>query len=287
MADFRNYAGIDASFFLCHYGVGHEDGGHSGRYKWGSGDRPKQSEEKSLRERISGHFSKENRLQRYKTRALKNIDKRYDKRIKFMEDASIAQKEYSTQREAKKPNSNRIKKKDARIENEIDFEVEALKVMKSKEIEAVMNMDYSGMQAERFAVLKSAGKNWLRDRIAVGIGTVVLGPVGATIGAMYSVSHRNRLRDAKAAYRLTGSTKKHHEARFKDQLYRETRGGRYKYDKEAYAEKKKERDKKYSYALDKGEISRIRALYRSGYTQAEVAEKLGISPSSVSRVVSA
>ncbi len=28
---------------LYHYGVGHKDGGHSGRYPWGSGDRPKQS----------------------------------------------------------------------------------------------------------------------------------------------------------------------------------------------------------------------------------------------------
>lgn len=287
MADFRCYAGMDASAFLCHYGVGHEDGGHSGRYKWGTGDRPKQSEEKSLRERVSEHFSKENRLQRYKTRALKNIDKRYDKRIKFMEDVAVAQKEYSTQREAKKPNSNRIKKKDARIENEIDFEVEALKAMKSKEIEAVMNMEYKDIGNERMQYAISAGKNYLRYGLSVGVGSIALGPIGATAGAIWALSHRNRYRDAKAAYRLNGNTKRHHEARFKDQLYRETRGGRYKYDKEAYAEKKKERDKKYSYALDKGEISRIRALYRSGYTQEEVAEKLGISPSSVSRVVSA
>jgi hypothetical protein len=27
---------------LYHYGVGHKDGGHSGRYPWGSGDNPKQ-----------------------------------------------------------------------------------------------------------------------------------------------------------------------------------------------------------------------------------------------------
>ena len=27
---------------LMHYGVGHLDGGHSGRYPWGSGDNPEQ-----------------------------------------------------------------------------------------------------------------------------------------------------------------------------------------------------------------------------------------------------
>lgn len=41
--DFRLYAGVDfSSDFLAHYGVGHDKGGHSGRYPWGSGDRPKQ-----------------------------------------------------------------------------------------------------------------------------------------------------------------------------------------------------------------------------------------------------
>ena len=42
MADFKEYQGMNASEFLVHYGVGHDKGGHSGRYPWGSGDRPKQ-----------------------------------------------------------------------------------------------------------------------------------------------------------------------------------------------------------------------------------------------------
>lgn len=43
MSDFRDYAGVDFSReFLAHYGKGHLDGGKSGRYKWGSGDRPYQ-----------------------------------------------------------------------------------------------------------------------------------------------------------------------------------------------------------------------------------------------------
>lgn len=32
--------------WIAHFGVGHENGGHSGRYPWGSGDRPKQDLEK-------------------------------------------------------------------------------------------------------------------------------------------------------------------------------------------------------------------------------------------------
>lgn len=42
MADFRDYIGLDLTGYLQHYGVGHEQGGHSGRYPWGHGDRPKQ-----------------------------------------------------------------------------------------------------------------------------------------------------------------------------------------------------------------------------------------------------
>lgn len=49
MSDFREYCGVDFSRdFLVHYGVGHDQGGHSGRYPWGSGDKPKQG----LKQRI-------------------------------------------------------------------------------------------------------------------------------------------------------------------------------------------------------------------------------------------
>lgn len=41
MADFREYFGMDATAFLQHYGVGHENGGHSGRYPWGSSNNVK------------------------------------------------------------------------------------------------------------------------------------------------------------------------------------------------------------------------------------------------------
>lgn len=45
MADFRDYIGLDLTGYLMHYGVGHEHGGHSGRYPWGSGKRPRQDHE--------------------------------------------------------------------------------------------------------------------------------------------------------------------------------------------------------------------------------------------------
>lgn len=39
--DWRLYTGFDDSAFIAHYGVGHDNGGHSGRYPWGSGDKKK------------------------------------------------------------------------------------------------------------------------------------------------------------------------------------------------------------------------------------------------------
>lgn len=57
MNDFRNYQGVDFSQeFLAHYGVGHDKGGNSGRYKWGSGDRPYQ---RTSMEGKSGNGDKE------------------------------------------------------------------------------------------------------------------------------------------------------------------------------------------------------------------------------------
>lgn len=277
MADFRCYAGMDASAFLCHYGVGHEDGGHSGRYKWGTGDRSKQSEEKSLRERVSEYFSKENRLQRYKNRALRYINRRYDRRIKFMEDASTAQKEYSTRKEAKKPNDAKLKEKNDRIEREMEFELAALKVMKAKEVKAVMKMKYNDKEMEVLAVAISMGKNYLRTSFAVGVGGIVLGPLGATIGNIYAMVNRNRLVDAKSAYRLNGTTERHHEQLFKERHRREIQAKM----------RKRESDDKYAYAIPSKVKSRIKSMYNGGLSQAEIAERLGISPSSVSRVVSA
>ena len=42
MFDIMNYVGKDSDNVLMHYGVGHLDGGNSGRYPWGSGDSPYQ-----------------------------------------------------------------------------------------------------------------------------------------------------------------------------------------------------------------------------------------------------
>lgn len=63
MADFRKYCGMDTSTFLRHYGVGHEDGGHSGRYPWGSGENPKQrtvfiSGSSKTQDKESGYYRK-------------------------------------------------------------------------------------------------------------------------------------------------------------------------------------------------------------------------------------
>lgn len=40
---------MDKHLFIAHSGVGHLDGGHSGRYPWGSGKDPRQSEQRQKR----------------------------------------------------------------------------------------------------------------------------------------------------------------------------------------------------------------------------------------------
>lgn len=45
LADFTGFEAPDEDYDILHYGVGHLDGGHSGRYAWGSGDNPMQRDE--------------------------------------------------------------------------------------------------------------------------------------------------------------------------------------------------------------------------------------------------
>lgn len=46
--------------YIMHYGVGHLDGGHSGRYPWGSGDNPRQ-DEKHLKKMLRSNVRKAER----------------------------------------------------------------------------------------------------------------------------------------------------------------------------------------------------------------------------------
>ena len=73
MNDFRIYQGMDFSGFLVHYGVGHLQGGHSGRFPWGSGENGGGAT-RSARDRYK--TAKTN----YKTakRALRKAENRYD-----------------------------------------------------------------------------------------------------------------------------------------------------------------------------------------------------------------
>lgn len=58
MADFRYYSGMDLSQGILHYGVGHEDGGHSGRYPWGTGDKPRQDFKSRMQRRKTERLAK-------------------------------------------------------------------------------------------------------------------------------------------------------------------------------------------------------------------------------------
>lgn len=68
--DFRMYQGMDSSEFLAHYGVGHLDGGNSGRFKWGSGERPYQREGSGKRVFVSGSSKTQDKESGYYRRKL-------------------------------------------------------------------------------------------------------------------------------------------------------------------------------------------------------------------------
>lgn len=69
--DFRLYAGVDFSDeFLAHYGVGHLQGGNSGRCKWGSGKNPKQREGSGKRVFVSGSSKTQDKESGYYRRKL-------------------------------------------------------------------------------------------------------------------------------------------------------------------------------------------------------------------------
>lgn len=81
--DFRLYAGVDFSReFLCHYDVGHDRGGHSGRYPWGSGDRPKQDLEVPNKDRGPENSTSESDNQLPSTRKKKGIPQEYKDAVK-------------------------------------------------------------------------------------------------------------------------------------------------------------------------------------------------------------
>ena len=75
MNDFRLYKGLDSSPYLMHYGKGHDQGGHSGRYPWGSGKNPKQSEKYDRNGNQSPEVIKaRNKIQHLLDRAKKTVD---------------------------------------------------------------------------------------------------------------------------------------------------------------------------------------------------------------------
>lgn len=82
--DFRLYAGVDfSSEFLAHYGVGHLDGGNSGRYKWGSGKNPKQREGSGKRVFVSGSSKTQDKESGYYRRKLpKDVRAELDAKMK-------------------------------------------------------------------------------------------------------------------------------------------------------------------------------------------------------------
>lgn len=101
MADFRDYVGLDFTSYLSHYGKGHLDGGHSGRYPWGSTNNVKRSpgvareNTKFLNrseKRLAKDVSKQLQYQRKFRKLVRKQNKKLDKLIKHKNAAPIKNK---------------------------------------------------------------------------------------------------------------------------------------------------------------------------------------------------
>lgn len=152
MADFREYQGIDfSSMFLVHYGVGHDKGGNSGRYKWGSGDRPYQ------RTSMEGKAARnEEKLKKWQSKAVKESDARHDRSIaraqKKLNKRSAAYEKAIESGNERKINrqENKLKKAEAREAAEL--------LAKTLERDEIMRMTLSDVKKEnRLVAMNSVG----------------------------------------------------------------------------------------------------------------------------------
>ena len=148
--EYSLYMGLDSSPYLIHYGKGHDQGGHSGRYPWGSGERPKQSLEgltpkekiKALRDTRKSSIKRmrevENELANATTsssiRRLKsNLAKRRTEVSKATEDLRAAKNDYKQSKQAKRDEMNAAEMEERRLRFEKKAEEkEAKKQEKNK-----------------------------------------------------------------------------------------------------------------------------------------------------------
>ena len=174
MADFREYAGIDASTFLMHYGKGHLDGGNSGRFKWGSGERPWQRT--SMEGKGGSRDNDSNKpASRVSSRGeAKKSVKRLNKLDKQLAEARY-QKYKSSQDYAKasKKSSNR-KMSDA--EDRMKASDHDIKAIQSEMDDIVKSLTDSGYDISTESTKRAVGKGKTAALNALGvIGAMTLG----------------------------------------------------------------------------------------------------------------
>lgn len=163
MPDFRTYQGVDfSSGFLVHYGVGHLQGGHSGRWPWGSGengggatrsarDRYKtaRTNYKTAKRALSNAEDHYNEVMKNpsSTSAEKRSAKReYDRRIKALDKAdSVYRDQKSSYKEAK--SADRLEMKQAKaaekVNRELDKKENKLQNVTGKDLEKLSDKELS------------------------------------------------------------------------------------------------------------------------------------------------
>lgn len=220
MTDFRYYAGMDSSAFLAHYGKGHLDGGNSGRYKLGSGKRPRQaleydrgddSNKPASRVSSRGEAKKsvkrlnkldkqlaEARYQKYKSsqdyaKASKKFDDRFNK-IQSKNPGPYRESDYIDDRTIKSSNRKMSDAEDRMKASDHD-----IKAIQSEMDDIVKTLTDSGYDISTEATKRAVEKGKTAALNALGaIGAMTLG-VGVFSTNKKMIGTKYKLKDTESA----------------------------------------------------------------------------------------
>lgn len=191
MVDFRDYKGMDASAFLMHYGVGHEHGGHSGRYAWGSGKRPRQDQEYDRGD------DSNNPAPRVASRSdAKKSVKRLNKLDKQLAEARY--RKYKSGQDYDKASKKSSSRKMADAEDRMKLADSDVKSIQSEMNDIVKSLTDSGYDISAEATKRAVGKGKTAVLNALGaIGAMTLG-VGVFSTNKKMIGTKYKLKDTES-----------------------------------------------------------------------------------------